>query len=48
MDTKTSQITSWDAILSPPWAYYKRWIPMGFNGWPQNEIDLVELTTKYN
>jgi cellobiose-specific phosphotransferase system component IIB len=21
---------------------------MGFNGWPQNEIDLVELTTKYN
>jgi hypothetical protein len=34
MDAKTSQTTSWDIVLSPPWAQRKRWILKGFNSLP--------------
>jgi len=44
MDAKTSQTTSWDAILSPPWAHRRRWIPEGFNGIEQESKDGGGLT----
>jgi hypothetical protein len=28
MNAKASQTTSWDAILSPLWMQWKKWIPM--------------------
>jgi hypothetical protein len=31
MDAKSSQMASWDVILSPTWVQQKRWIPMGSN-----------------
>jgi hypothetical protein len=44
MDTKASWMALWDAILSPPWVQWRRWIPMGFNRWPQ--MQCVKPKTK--
>ncbi len=37
MDVNASRTTSWNAILSPPWAQQRRWIPTGSNGWPHKQ-----------
>jgi len=43
MDAKTSQTTSWDVILAPPRAHRKKWIPKGFNVWPQIQWDKTKV-----
>ncbi len=43
MDAKTSQTTSWDTVLSLPWAHWKRWISKGSNGWPQMQWDRARI-----
>jgi hypothetical protein len=43
IDAKTSHMTSWEVILSPPQVQQKKWIPIGSKSWPQMQCDKLRF-----
>jgi hypothetical protein len=46
INTKASRTTSWEVVLSPPWAQQRKWIPIRFKSWPQMQCDKQRLRGK--